>query len=614
MPIRLAAFVTWVLAPLGLGQGFKGIPTDPLPGDRMLAEYFEAETAKLEAACLAEITTAGDWEVSKDRRRADLQEMLGMQMLPPRGDLKAEVTGSQAYEDIVVENVVFQSLPGLYVTANFYAPVDTGGGALPTILYVCGHSRQKEGGVSFGNKTGYHHHGVWFAKNGYACLMIDTIQLGEIEGLHHGTYHEGRWWWNARGYTPAGVEAWNGMRAIDYLATRPECDVQKLGVTGRSGGGAYSWWIAALDERVKVAVPVAGITSLRNHVVDGCVEGHCDCMFHINTYRWDFPAIAALVAPRPLLIANTDGDRIFPLDGVVDVHAKTKRIYDLLGAGNKIGLAIVEGPHKDTQPLRSPAFHWFERHLKGKGLEDELDTRSPKGLDRKTLRVLKKQPADEIVTTIDESFVPKSRPPVIDKPNWGKTSEFYRSLIRRKCFAAWPDAEAPVSARTDGVGGGGVMRYELETGDGFHLSACVAATREGREKGVVLIPVHQAGWEHWTENDFERLRARAGERPEVVVVVGVRGVAGSAWTSDRKERVQIRRRFMLLGTTLDAMRVWDIRRSIAWARSLEPELALSVEAEGAMAQNALYALLFEEEVASLELHDLPTTHRGARRI
>ena len=65
--------------------------------------------------------------------------------------------------------------------------------------------------------------------------------------------------------------------------------------------------------RIKVAVPVAGITNLHNHVVDGCVEGHCDCMFHINTFRWDYPIIAALVAPRPLLISNTDKDRIFPL-------------------------------------------------------------------------------------------------------------------------------------------------------------------------------------------------------------------------------------------------------------------------------------------------------------
>ncbi len=62
------------------------------------------------------------------------------------------------------------------------------------------------------------------------------------------------------------------IRALDYLERRPEVDAERIGVTGRSGGGAYSWWVAALDDRIRAAVPVAGITTLRNHVVDGCVE------------------------------------------------------------------------------------------------------------------------------------------------------------------------------------------------------------------------------------------------------------------------------------------------------------------------------------------------------
>ena len=80
----------------------------------------------------------------------------------------------------------------------------------------------KKNGISYGNKTNYQHHGTWFARNGYVCLMIDTLQLGEIEGIHHGTYKHDMWWWNARGYSPAGVEAWNCIRALDYLETRPE--------------------------------------------------------------------------------------------------------------------------------------------------------------------------------------------------------------------------------------------------------------------------------------------------------------------------------------------------------------------------------------------------------
>ena len=215
-------------------------------------------------------------------------------------------------------------------------------------------------------------------------------------------------WWMSRGYTPAGVEAWNGIRAIDYLLTRTEVDGSRIGVTGRSGGGAYSWWITALDERVKVSVPVAGITSLRNHIIDGCIEGHCDCMFMVNSSQWDFAEVAALVAPRKLLISNTDNDIIFPLDGVVDVYNKTRRIYKLLGVENNIGLHVTDGGHSDTQPLRMGAFHWFNKHLKGES--SLVRTTAEKFFEPENLKVFTELPQDEITSTIHD-IVPVASAP-----------------------------------------------------------------------------------------------------------------------------------------------------------------------------------------------------------
>ena len=299
-------------------------------GDRLAEIYFANQTAEITNQTFAEINSLSDWTERRDQYHDQLLEMLGLDPFPERTPLNATITGSVENDGVIAERLQFQSSPGLYVTGNFYRPTKQEG-PLPAILYVCGHGRVKRNGVSLGNKTHYQHHGAWFARNGYVCLTIDTIQLGEIEGIHHGTYREKMWWWNNRGYTPAGVEAWNCVRALDYLQSRDEVDGDRIGVTGRSGGGAYSWWIAAIDERIKVAVPVAGITSLKNHVVDGCVEGHCDCMYMVNTYRWDYPMVAALVAPRPLLISNTDKDRIFPLDGVVDVYTRTRKIYDSTG-------------------------------------------------------------------------------------------------------------------------------------------------------------------------------------------------------------------------------------------------------------------------------------------
>jgi len=129
--------------------------------------------------------------------------------------------------------------PPRCVTVNLYLPKKLERPA-PTILYACGHLRQMTNGVSLGNKAGYQADGAWYARNGYVCLVLDSLQLGEIQGIHTGTRNLGAWWWNSRGYTPAGVEAWFGIRALDYLCTRPEVDTNRFGITGHSGGGAYS--------------------------------------------------------------------------------------------------------------------------------------------------------------------------------------------------------------------------------------------------------------------------------------------------------------------------------------------------------------------------------------
>ena len=79
---------------------------------------------------------------------------------------------------------------------------------------------------------------------------------------------------------------------------------------------------------------------------------------------WDFSLLAALAAPRPLLLANSDKDRIFPLDGVLRIHRQLKSVYKLFNAEDKLGLLITEGPHRDTQDLQLPAFRWMNRWLK----------------------------------------------------------------------------------------------------------------------------------------------------------------------------------------------------------------------------------------------------------
>src|SRR5579871_3784657 len=298
----------------------------PPTGDEMVDAYLKREAIELGKHFLDGAVTKGAWQGKRDRLKSEYFEMLGLSPVPEKTPLNVKITGTIEIGGIVIDKLHFQSRPGLYVTGNLYRPKKNDK-KLPAILYVCGHSNKGRDG----NKTAYQEHGAWFASHGFVCLIIDTLQLGEVAGVHHGTYRLGRWWWQARGYTPAGVECWNGIRAIDYLVSRPDVDAERIGVTGISGGGAAAIWIAAADERVKCAVPVSGMSDLESYVKHKVINGHCDCMFLYNTYQWDWTTIAALVAPRPLMFANSDADPIFPMDGNRRIIKKLDKIYAMYG-------------------------------------------------------------------------------------------------------------------------------------------------------------------------------------------------------------------------------------------------------------------------------------------
>lgn len=613
--------------------------TPDTEANRTLQHYWELRTAQVEkAGSLDSIRTAEEWQQQAPEMRRQLFDMMGLDPLPQRTPLNPVITGTENGEGWTMDKLHFQSMPQLYVTANFYRPAGAIDKPLPTILYVCGHGGVKKDGVSFGNKASYHHHGIWFARHGYCCLIIDTLQLGEIPGEHHGTYNLNKWWWMSRGYTSAGVEAWNCIRALDYLETRPEVDKTRFGVTGRSGGGAYSWWIAALDERIKAAAPTAGITSMRNHVVDGCVEGHCDCMFFVNTYGWDYDRVLALVAPRALLVCNTDKDSIFPIDGVFKMYTSARRVYTLLGAEAKIGLQVAEGPHKDVQPLNTGAFHWMERQLKGADIMITTDEAAKKSLQPEQLRVFKELPADQRNQRIDYEFVPAA--PKFTSPSsagdWPVKRDNALKALQEQIFRAWPkDAASPrvtttTTAEKDGIA---MTAHDFVSQEPFRLRLYIAHRAGLKPSDLELIALNVLDDEGW--KDFEATYGKpfadlftlpvSAEHDAKALdsnhkmfanfkwgmaYLAPRGVGPTAWTGSEKAQTQRQRRFYLLGETHASTQVYDIRRGIQALREV-PDLVntrLWVTASGSMAANCLYASLFEDDISRLDLHALPTSH------
>jgi dienelactone hydrolase len=574
----------------------------PSPADEAIHKYLAGEVGRITKNVLAGVTTKAEWEAKRPELRRQFLDMLGLDPPPEKTPLKAAVTGTHEAGDVVIEKLHFQSRPGLYVTGNLYRPRANGrrepaGGpkALPAVLYLCGHSNKGRDG----NKTAYQDHGRWFAANGYVCLAVDSLQLGEVAGKHHGTYNLGRWWWHSRGYTPAGVECWNAVRAVDYLLTRPEVDPDRVGVTGISGGGASTVWAAAADERVKVAVPVSGMSDLEDYVTNQVINGHCDCMFAYNLYRWEWSTILGLFAPKPLLFANSDADPIFPMGGNRRIAARLRRLYALLGKPELVDEYVSKGGHAYRPDLRVAVFGFFNKHLKGDaGPVKDADFPPIEG---KLLRVFpedKDLPADAINATADEVFVPKAevKPPAdgTDFPAWkaGLVKQ-----LKEKVFRTLPEKVPPAKK----VRAGDEPIEVFETEPGIEVEAVQFAIRPPRRPDPQdnTIFVHGPDEELGKSYDVDGYAGHG-----YVVLLAARGAAGAKWTRQNPPNT-VERSFALLGQTADSGRVRDVLAVLA-ALPLKTRLV----GRGPAGIIAAYAALFApKQVLDVVVIDPPTSHR-----
>ncbi len=620
-------------------------------GEQMIEAYMKDQVKQIADKCLTDLATLEEWEKRRPELRRQFLEMMGLWPMPAKTSLKATITGTVDAGDFIVERLHFQSMPDLYVTANFYLPKPTPatvGKKYPTILYVCGHGNLVENDISFGSKVFYQYHPAWFATHGYACLILDTLELGEIRGQHHGTYREKMWWWQARGYTPGGVELWNAIRALDYLETRSEVDAKKIGVTGRSGGGASSWWIAAADDRPQAIVPVAGIADLHSHLCEGdvprlakgVISGHCDCMYMVNTYRWDFAMVAALVAPRPLLLGNSDADDIFPVAGYRRIAEKVLKVYKLYCAEDKFQLLETKGPHKDTPELRIGINKWMNRWLKN-DTRTEVKDDIPPAVKPQQLKVLNKLPEWRLNETIHEVFIKPAR---IEQPSnsavsrewWSAKKPELLASLKEKVFAGWVQNPPALNTRVaaDVTCEGVRLRaidFVSEQAIELRLFVMSAANTEKPDE-IIFSVLDDVGWGRWCEGLgpefaevlglnrkprrdkalFEQNRDVMETQNLAFAAIAPRGVGMSRWAeSGDFADSMIRRRFALLGQTLDGQRVWDVQRAIEalLAQSSLRTRRLTIQGEREAAQIALLAGIFESGVTKFDLWHVPATFR-----
>ncbi|MEX1212819.1 MAG: alpha/beta hydrolase family protein [Balneolaceae bacterium] len=299
------------------------------------------------------------WEAEKSELKEKIVQSAGIEWVSTDLPFDLRETERHEREGFFIHDIAFQTLPGVYATANLYRP--SGNGPWPAVLVMMGHwSEGKLAGQPIGEAL---------ARNGYVAMVIDPWGAGERSSYpgefeYHGA-SLGTSLLNV-GRSLLGIQVMDNRRAIDFLISRPYVDGDKLGATGASGGGNQTMWLTALDDRIDVSVPVVSVGTFDSYVL-----GHnCVCeVLPDGLVHSEMAGVLALLAPRALMIHNhnEESNPTFYPSEMLRTYNQLKPLYEAYGAGDKVAYDRFDRPHGYFQENRESLIGWLDLHLKGRG-------------------------------------------------------------------------------------------------------------------------------------------------------------------------------------------------------------------------------------------------------
>ena len=323
------------------------------------------------ATAIAAIHTIAEAESRKKWVRETLLDILGG--LPDyHGPLNARITGRIEADGFTIEKVLFESLPGFFVTADVYRPVRSG--RYPAVLLQSGHTQE--------GKPEPQRLAANLALKGFVALAFDPIGQGEREQTYDSQLQGPLAGWSVPEHIQAGAQSimigeavgryfiWDAMRALDYLLSRPDVDATRIGAAGCSGGGALTTFVGALDSRIKVVIPACYPNSYR--LLFAGPDPDTEMAFPTFLARGlDVADFVELTAPTPWLIQATEEDYFTPAGGKM-VYEEAQRWYRLYGAEDRVRFFVGPGPHGTPLISREAVYAWLIRWLKdGQGSPHE---------------------------------------------------------------------------------------------------------------------------------------------------------------------------------------------------------------------------------------------------
>jgi dienelactone hydrolase len=332
-------------------------------------------------AAVAQLESRADWERYRDEARKKIADVVGP--FPEKTPLNARVTGVVKKDSFRIEKVIYESQPGFHVTAALFVPEPLQGKA-PAIVYCSGHS---DAGF---RSPPYMTMILNLVKKGFVVLAFDPLGQGErLQYFNPKTglsdFGNGS---STREHSRAGSQCfltgdslarymiWDGIRSIDYLLTRPEIDPARIGITGRSGGGTQSAYIAAVDDRILAAAPENYITTFEPLLQMRGPQDAEQNFFGGIARGFDQPDLLIARAPKPTLVVATTRD-IFNIEGTQTALAEAQRAHRALGGTDSITMTVDDAEHTSTKKNREATYAFFRKHFNLPGDTADEDVARP---------------------------------------------------------------------------------------------------------------------------------------------------------------------------------------------------------------------------------------------
>ena len=321
-----------------------------------VGNYQTEEQAKEQLARFATTySNAVEWGQRALRIREQILRGAELVPLPKKCPLNPIVHSRRVHEGYSVENVAFESLPGVFVTGNLYRPTK-GTGPFAGILCPHGHWSSPDDYGRF--RPDMQKRCAVFARMGAVVFAYDMVGYGDWANAG----------WEHRRPKVFKLQLWDSIRAVDYLLSRPDVDPQRIAVTGASGGGTQTFMLGAVDDRVAVTVPVVMVSA---HFFGGCVCESGMPVHKSKNFETSNVEIAATRAPRPMLLVSDGKDWTKNTPEVE--YPYIRNVYSLFGAADRVEYAHLpnEG-HDYGRSKRIPVYKFLSKHL-GLCLADVID-------------------------------------------------------------------------------------------------------------------------------------------------------------------------------------------------------------------------------------------------